>query len=259
VKKLVTFLAYFFEYIKHNDYKSIFYGLIYLMFRKSHPIDRVIHSSIGTFFCRRNTNDFQFANLRYEWGVKKFILSNINKFTVFIDAGACTGDYVVLMANKGLRCIAFEPVKSNYENLMRNISLNGLSDKILTFNYGLGNVEETAKFVFDPVNTGASHLARENEKSGIVVELKKMDSLIKDFRISENDSVLIKFDLEGMETEVICGAEDFIHSCRQLTIILEYKIEGREKIMSYLDRIAAFEYGSVDEYNFYARKTGNLN
>jgi len=70
----------------------------YVLNKSSHSSGRTITTSAGTFFCRKNTNDFQFANYYYEWGVKKFILKRIDEFSVFIDAGACVGDYSILMA-----------------------------------------------------------------------------------------------------------------------------------------------------------------
>ena len=85
MNKLYTYFMYFLEYLKHKDILSIIASVNYLLFKKSLRTDRIIKSSIGTFFCRRNTNDFQFANYHYEWGVKKFILKRAKEFTFYID------------------------------------------------------------------------------------------------------------------------------------------------------------------------------
>ncbi len=259
MNKLLTYLRYFYDYLKFGDFVSIFAGIRYLLTRASINHDRIIHTSIGTFFCRRNTNDFQFANYYYEWQVKKFVIGHSREFNVFIDAGACIGDFTILMANKGLRCISFEPLKSNYEVFLKNIELNKLTGKVQTYNLGLGASNRTVSFAFDPVNTGASHIVESATGNVIPAELRTFDTLVPEFGLNENDRVLIKFDVEGMEPDVVNGAAGFIRQFRELIIILEDKISGKGKIKEALDKFAVFEYGTIDEYNFYARKTGNIN
>jgi hypothetical protein len=123
---LNTYFWYFYEYIKNGDFRSVYASAKYILFKKSINKDRTIQTSIGKFFCRKNTNDFQFANLRYEWGVKRFILNHIHEYSVFIDAGACTGDFAILVTSYNIRCIAFEPITANYEILINNLELNNM-------------------------------------------------------------------------------------------------------------------------------------
>ncbi|MEI7662523.1 MAG: hypothetical protein WCK34_10005, partial [Bacteroidota bacterium] len=75
MKKLKTYSRYFFDYLKHGDFLSIVASIRYLVNKTSHKNDRIIRTSIGKFYCRKNTNDFQFANWGYEWGVKQFLLA----------------------------------------------------------------------------------------------------------------------------------------------------------------------------------------
>jgi hypothetical protein len=96
--KLNTYFWYLYEYMKHGDFLSVYASVNYLIFKKSHKKDRIIQTSVGKFFCRKNTNDFQFANFRYEWGVKNFILNQINEYSVFIDSGSCIGEYSILLS-----------------------------------------------------------------------------------------------------------------------------------------------------------------
>lgn len=131
-----------------------------MIFRKSYKSDGIIHTSLGTFYCRKNTNDFQFANYYYEWGVEKFIIERKNEFSVFIDAGACIGDYCILMAKLGKSCFTIELVADNAKILIMNVKLNDLEDKIKIFPYGLGDAYYSASFMLDPINTGASRINR---------------------------------------------------------------------------------------------------
>lgn len=121
MKKISTYFRYLMEYLKHGDFLSVVASVKYLIFKKSNRKDRIIQTSIVKFFCRKNTNDFQFANYRYEWGVKKFILDHIPEYSVFIDGGACIGDYCILLSKCNTRCIAVEPIADNYSVLVKNL------------------------------------------------------------------------------------------------------------------------------------------
>ena len=123
MRKTLTYLLYLSDYLKHGDFISVISSVKFLLKKTgSHSKDRIIRTSLGKFYCRKNTNDFQFANYYYEWAVKKFILKNINEYTYFVDAGSCIGDYCVFLSKYKLKCIAFEPVPDNYASLVRTLS-----------------------------------------------------------------------------------------------------------------------------------------
>ena len=254
LRKINTYFWYFIEYIKHGDFKSVMASVRYLINRKSHSKDRFIQTSVGKFFCRKNTNDFQFANLRYEWGVKRFFLDHFQEYSLFIDAGSCTGIYAILSTKYNLPCIAIEPVTANFDVLMKNLELNHLTGKVRAFQLGLGNEHKVVNFYFDPVNTGASRIAINNVSGNCQVELRTFDSLLPEFNINKNDNVLFKLDIEGMEYEALQGAGNFIRNFPKITLVLEEKYTGEAQIKSILDTYGKFEYGMVDQYNMYARK-----
>ena len=253
-QKINTYFCYFMEYMKHGDFRSILASVRYLINKKSHSEDRIIHSSVGIFFCRKNTNDFQFANLRYEWGVKRFILDHIHEFSLFIDAGSCVGTYAILSAKHNLPSIAFEPVSANFDVLMKNLQLNQMTGMINAFNIGLGNENKMANFYFDRSNTGASHIAKENYENDCLVELRTFDSLLTELKIDKQNNILFKMDVEGMESEALEGAENFIRNHPNITFVLEDIFTDQSQIKSILDKYGKFEYGKVDQYNIYARK-----
>jgi FkbM family methyltransferase len=254
LKKLHTYYCYLFEYLKHGDFISIFAAIKYLFLKKSHSKDRIIQTSVGKFFCRKNTNDFQFANYHYEWGVKKYILDHISEYSVFIDGGACIGEYCVLLSGHEVRCIAFEPVKSNFDTLCKNLALNNLNETVMAFPFGLGERNAVANFVFNPVNTGASFVSSEIDYSDCTSEIRTFDDVLPMLKLTKEDRILFKLDVEGMEIEVIKGAAKFIRNFPNITFILEDKHSGKEKIIDTLITIAGFEFGTVDEYNLFARR-----
>lgn len=257
LNKITTYFRYFFEYLKFSDFKSIIASVRYVLFKKSHSNDRIVSTSIGRFFCRKNTNDFQFANLYYEWGVKRFILNRIDEFSVFIDGGACVGDYCILLAKRNKRCFAFELVSENVKMIEKNIRLNQLQEQIRVFPYGLGDNNYTASFNFDPVNTGASRINKVKEPVNNKAEIRKLDSLMKEMGIALTERIFFKLDVEGMEAEAIMGAFNFIQEYPNITLIIEEKHTGKLPIQDTLKDIALFEFGKVDEYNIYAKKIRN--
>lgn len=254
LKKIITYGRYFWEYAKYGDIVSIISSVKYIMKKGSHANDRIIRTSIGRFFCRKNTNDFQFANFRYEWGVKKFLLENLKEFSVFIDGGACVGEYCVMLSKLGIKCIAFEPVLANYKVLTRNLELNKLDHHVLSFPVGLGDRKMMAPFFFNPVNTGASHIITDEKKPDFFVEIDTFDSFLPQLGLKSDDRIMVKLDVEQMEPEAIHGAAEFIKKFPYLTFVIEEKHSGASKIRKALSEIAGFEFGIVDEYNIFARK-----
>jgi FkbM family methyltransferase len=257
--KINTYFWYFYEYIKHGDLHSIVASARYLIYKKSHSNDRIVTSSVGKFFCRKNTNDFQFANFRYEWGVKRFILSRIHEYSVFVDAGSCIGAYAILSAKKNLRTIAFEPVESNYQVLVKNLTLNNLADEVLAFKVGLGDQHKLVQFNFNQVNTGASHVGTVGQQHGCEVELRTFDSLLPELNLDPKQNILFKLDVEGMEIEALQGATNFLRQYPNITLVVEEKITGQARIKNFLDGLGTFEYGMIDRYNMFARKAAMNN
>jgi len=255
MNKILTYLRYFYDYLLHGDFRSILASVRYVLFGTSHKTDRIISTAAGTYFCRKNTNDFQLANFYYEWGVRKYLLSHQKKFSVFIDGGACTGSYSLLFAARGKRCIAFEPVSSNYNIINKNLELNKLEHEVVVFPYGLGAANARAGFAFNPVNTGASHKIENMTEADQFVEIRTLDSLMPEMAIGSDERIMIKLDVEGMEVEAIKGAADFIRHYPNITFVIEDKHSGESLIKDALNEIAGFDYGIVDEYNIYAKKT----
>lgn len=260
IKSIKKYTDYSMAYLQHGDIESLIDSFRFMVMKKGALRNRVVKSHFGKVKSRKGTNDFQFANYYYEWGVKSFILNVYKDFDVFFDLGSGIGDYSLLLAQKGLRCFAFEPIKGNYKILEENIRLNQHQNLIHAFNLGIGAKKEETEFIKKAINTGASHRANlkvnkhiQNESIELV-KIETLDYLLPSFNLCKTDKILVKMDIEGMETEALNGARNFIQYFPEIMLILEAKHSWDKKIIESLYSLANFDIGQVDELNIYAKK-----
>ncbi len=259
--KIKTFLSYFKDFIKWGEYHFIFTSIKYILLHKTTSRTQIYHSSLGMFLSRKGTLDFQFANYAYEWGVKEFVYKHLPHCHAFLDIGSNIGTYAILLAQKGLHGYAFEPIKNNYNALRINLILNSLEEKVNVFPVALGEKKGEAEFLYDEVNTGASHLASihhgdevvERERPA-VSRIVPLDSLMDQMDLKKEETIFIKIDVEGMEEQVLRGARKFLQTYPNIIMVMESKHSGREKLAKILNEIAEFEILEVDELNMGARK-----
>lgn len=257
MNKIHTFLRYVADYLRFGEFYFLWTSIIYVLTGKVNPPMRVYNSSLGTFITRKGTLDFQFLNYAYEWNVKRFFLQNHKDYNLFFDIGSNVGTYSFLMARKGLFCHAFEPIRENYKSIVLNIMVNGLENKITAHNFGLGSKNSSEDFIFESMNTGASHLESINfyiEGNGEVgkrvkVEIRTLDSAFSIIPLSKEDKPFIKIDAEGMELDVLMGARKFIREHPHFLILMESKHSGVEKIKEFLKTLGDFIFMEVDSDN----------
>jgi FkbM family methyltransferase len=160
--------------------------------------------------------------------------------------GANIGFYTVLLADKvgkNGKVYAFEPDKTNFEILVKNIKENNL-ENVVVVNAAVGRKSETKilykseenlgdhKLYKTPLGSAASPL-----DEGETVKIIKLDDYIKE------PINLMKIDTQGWEPEVIEGAKELIKKNKPV-IFLEYspasykqaKLNGK-KMMDFLRKI----------------------
>lgn len=132
---------------------------------------------------------------------------------VVFDIGANIGWYTlnILMKHKGTLVYSFEPIKSSYQYLIKNLALNNQNtDK--AYNFGLSDENKMVKFCFDIECTAASSMAnlRRSENTVMVErEVKRMDDFVSSM-LSLEKLDFIKCDVEGGELYVFKGAIETI-------------------------------------------------
>lgn len=251
LNKYFIYADYFWQYIKHGDLKSLGASLKYVINNKLPKDEYETKSGMGKFLIRKNSTDFQFINYAYERSIKKYLQKNIDSFDVFIDVGACIGEYCIWLAQAGKKCIAVEPV--NFSALQKNITLNKLDHKIQAFNYGVGNMKERVFFMIPDDVKSSSHIDRSETKKPNV-DIETFDALSKQFNINKDDRIILKLDVEGMEVEAIQGAATFISEYPHLRIIYEhFPVDGFRNDKA-LQAVTNFDIADIDKVNRIATK-----
>lgn len=249
--KYSVYARYFFEYVRHGDFRSLGASLKYVFTHQLPQESYETSSGMGKFLIRKNTTDFQFINYAYEKSIKDYLRQNLDTFDVFIDVGACIGEYCIWLAKEGKHCVAIEPV--NHKGLTDNVAMNGLTGKIDVFACGVGEKKERVFFnILDGV-TSSSHVARDSRQEPNV-DIDLLDNIMASVTLPPNARVIMKLDVEGMEPEVIKGASQFIASCKDLRVIYEHFVEDDFRNDKSLLEVSKFSFSNLDSANRIATK-----
>ncbi len=131
---------------------------------------------------------------------------------------------------------SFEPDRSTFEILKKNVSQNNLTNVHL-FNSAISDREGTIDFFVDKENPGSLLMSTKKErmeKNKITVNCISLSSLIKKEKIKKID--FIKMDIEGSEKEVIKDLDD----SKQLKKVIKFTIEYHHKIKTYNSDLGGF-------------------
>lgn len=191
---------------------------------KNSPIQRIEITNEQVVFTIRNANNnimiccderdvhalpMSYLNYSvYEADEGNMILRLIKPGDVVFDIGANIGWYTlnILMKHEGILVYSFEPIKSSYQYLIKNLTLNNQNtDK--AYNFGLSDKNKTIKFYFDTECAMASSMANLRESKNTVIEeceVKRMDDFVSS-TLSLEKLDFIKCDVEGAELYVFKG------------------------------------------------------
>ena len=252
LNRVKVYSLYLFEYLRHGQIRALGNAFGYMLTGKSYAKARQMTTGMGTFETRPRSLDFQYVNYAYEIDIKHFIEQE--QFDVYFDIGACLGEYSIWLGKKGKRCIAFEPVKASFEMIEKNIRLNNLEGTVKAYNYGLGSKHSIEYFEMNETNPGANKRVDHEGPNTEKFEICALDDQYPSFGLNNQNRILIKIDVEGMETAMLEGAAVFLQNFDNLVLIIEEKLSGDDNIRRKLSSITDFEYSKIDEFNICARK-----
>lgn len=160
------------------------------------------------------------------------------------DVGANIGNHAIYFAKmmRVGRVLCFEPQPVCYATLVTNLELNGLSSMATAYNCLVGAVTGNGRLArFNARNLGGS--AFESDDQG-AIPMFALDDVITADDLAALD--LIKIDVEGMQGEVLKGAEGVLDARKPALWV-----EILEKDRSF-DETAAF----LARFNYRAEKLG---
>jgi FkbM family methyltransferase len=174
--------------------------------------------------------------------IRKHYGSIVGKHTV-VEIGANIGTFAIYAATTepNVRLYSFEPIKSNYDFLVKNIEENHCQDRIIPFNLGVASKKGKRKFYL--ASSPEHSLYRDNgcDPSGesVSIDCLSLNEILTANSISKVD--LLKINAEGAEYEILYSTSkesfDKIDEIR-----MEYHKQSTENhnlecLMSFLKRM----------------------
>lgn len=227
----------------------------------------IIITKFGTFKIRQNTSDAANVSPAFERRDQNYLrrlltrLCNHNKKVLFLDIGGDLGSYSVMVGNafrnNAVSIHCFEPITESCRLIKENLALNRLEDRVKLFETALLDEDNPhARMTLDVGTPGSSTMKDSSAVNTreITITTSKLDTILGD-SLSQYDAVVGKIDVEGVERDVLCGAEAVIHSGKEVYVMIEDFINP--DIITYMERNGWSFCAKVTSYNswwYYCKK-----
>jgi len=171
------------------------------------------------------------------------------KIDTIFDVGANTGQTAIKFAEEfpNSKIYSFEPVKSTYSKLIRNVRNN---EKTTCYNIAFGERNENKEIKLHvTTNSQLNSLNYSNYgDSGVkeIIKVKKLDDFVESNGIKSID--LLKIDTEGYELNVLKGAYSFITNRRIKSILCEVALSSKNSRNTQLNDV--FQFLDKLDYSF---------
>ena len=158
----------------------------------------------------------------HEYEDMAFLLHGLKQGDHFMDVGANVGSYTLLAVAAGATVDAMEPVPETFAHLATNVRLNDLARRVTLQRVAAGWERGTVRFTANLDTTNHVLGSEEYGESAIEVPIVSLDEVLEG-RVP----TLLKIDVEGVETEVIAGAERTLQHPNLLAVIMELNGSGK--------------------------------
>ncbi len=190
--------------------------------------ERILASRQGQRF-RVNLRDRLFRDLyflgEYEPEVSAVARSLLQPGETAVDVGANFGWFTLLFAEavgSSGQVHSFEPVPSNYEQLVTNLSINGHPSQVRANNVALGDSPgEVVLHVFEGLNQGHASMSSlgRSDYTTYTASLVTLDDYLGG--VGRSEVAVLKCDVEGAELAVLRGARSTLSSDWPPLLIIE--------------------------------------
>ena len=152
-----------------------------------------------------------------------------------VDAGCGSGDFALIAAVSGptSRVAAFDPNPDNVRHAQELLAANHLEDRVELRALALGDQDGTVRMGHLTTRT----LSTDTNRAARDVPVRRLDSLELGPRVD-----LLKVDVEGMEAEVLAGAQEMLGRDRPRIIV---EVHGKTMVKRVADLLGAQGYVRV--------------
>jgi FkbM family methyltransferase len=161
---------------------------------------------------------------KFERRETEWFRNAIQENDICMDVGANCGHYTVLMSRRATRghVYAFEPIRTNCQLLLLNVSVNGLHNVTIE-EAAVADHEGRSSFVIaeDSGFSSLKNTGRKPVRTEVIVDVTTIDSYCSTHKLHRIDC--LKVDVEGAEGSVLGGARRLLsdHDRRPRVIMLE--------------------------------------
>lgn len=180
-------------------------------------------------------------NIMDEYRATLSLVNKIPKGKTVIDVGGNCGLFSIPVAKDGYKVFSFEPIKMNVNLLELNKKENNC-ETLTIVPKALSNVNENRTiyipFCSDNTSFNQDVAVSNMKKKDYIEEVVVCETFDK--WISENkdlDVGFIKIDVQGFEKEVLLGMKNFLKSCTDVYIFIEWDANHTEKAGSSLNEL----------------------
>lgn len=144
-----------------------------------------------------------------------------------VDVGAHVGDSSIYFAKKGASLVyALEPHPKAFAELVYNVNLNELNDKIIPLNVALSPGDD---YIVVPenvtiINTQATYLRGKVNGSGTIIKATSLQKLLKEYSVTPD---ILKMDCEGCEFDVILHEYETVTKFNELLFEYHAHVVGK--------------------------------
>jgi len=178
----------------------------------------------------------------YEIGILEKIRRRLPSGSIICDIGANIGNHSLYFAicSGAEQVFAFEPLRTNFDILVRNIKLNQLAN-VTAIQRPVGIANERGRIAsYKLKNTGATSFVPDKDGDFVYMSLDELN-------LSRLD--LVKIDVEGRQEDAVRGSEETLRRLRPMVVVEARPAELAQVTllmegigMTLVERLGAFDF-----------------